>query len=164
MAGLTEQQGIFGWPCSTKSWARLLMAGTLVPDDVDALKIAVLEGPMLFGDMSAWARVFEAPLLVVPPGTELPDWDAVKDAMLTLPTTPDCIDCGCDTAKPWERYMVHDDVWALSGLDPDDGMLCIGCLETRLHRELVGADFKDVLLNTMDNYDRSKRLSERLTR
>jgi hypothetical protein len=54
-----------------------------------------------------------------------------------------CRDCGLDTgAGPGEigeYYSVHDAVWAAARMQRDDGMLCIGCLETRLGRrpELV---------------------------
>ena len=74
-----------------------------------------------------------------------------------------CTDCGELTtpqefeAWTWEYYFVHDHVWAAaSGPGPDlsttDGLaqawneniphwLCIGCLEARLGRELIPADF-----------------------
>jgi hypothetical protein len=43
----------------------------------------------------------------------------------------------------WEWYMVREEVWSASGLGPDDGVLCVGCLEGRLHRRLTPADFTD---------------------
>ncbi len=55
-----------------------------------------------------------------------------------------CVDCGVDTIKADEFYMVHDAVWPLH---PRDGMLCIGCLEQRIGRRLVPADFTDALIN-----------------
>jgi hypothetical protein len=54
-----------------------------------------------------------------------------------------CRDCGIDTSIRGiaEYYAVHDAVWAAAGMAPNSGMLCIGCLEERLGRQLVGADF-----------------------
>ncbi len=59
-----------------------------------------------------------------------------------------CRDCGIDA---WmfvengrvvqEDYVVHDDVWAAGSGDASDGVLCIGCFERRLGRELRHDDF-----------------------
>ena len=59
----------------------------------------------------------------------------------TAPAMP-CADCGFDTIVV-EYYMVHDHVWAAAGMGPDEdsGFLCIGCLERRLGRPLIGGDF-----------------------
>jgi hypothetical protein len=59
-----------------------------------------------------------------------------------------CLDCGENTIR--EYYMVHDHVWAKTGIDPDGGELCIGCLEKRITRELTGADF---MPNALINFD-----------
>jgi hypothetical protein len=50
-----------------------------------------------------------------------------------------CVDCGED--KPGEYYGVLEDVWAASGLGPNDGMLCLACLERRIGHLLTEADF-----------------------
>jgi hypothetical protein len=62
-----------------------------------------------------------------------------------------------------EYYMVRDDVWwpCVGGRS---GMLCIGCLETRLGRELCAADFIDAYINSMHWGSKSMRLVDRLTR
>lgn len=73
----------------------------------------------------------------------------------------DCLDCGLDTSEG-EYYAVEDDVWLQSGLDLDGGMLCVGCLETRLGRTLVGADFKDAPIHWLSV--QSPRLQDRLGR
>jgi hypothetical protein len=55
-----------------------------------------------------------------------------------------CLDCRVDTRSGTgidEYYAVHDEVWAATGLAPRDGMLCIGCLERRIGRELELKDF-----------------------
>ncbi len=66
-----------------------------------------------------------------------------------------CVDCGRLTRD--EYYNVHDHVWPL---DPDGGMLCVGCLEHRIGRRLVGGDFPDVPIN--DPRGASPRLRARL--
>jgi hypothetical protein len=55
-----------------------------------------------------------------------------------------CLDCGVDTIKAGEHYMVRDEAWPIGGLE---GMLCIGCLERRIGRRLVPADFTYCVLN-----------------
>ncbi len=69
-----------------------------------------------------------------------------------------CLDC-----KQWtdgEYYMIHPPLWDSIA---DQGMLCIGCLEQRLGRELVPDDFTDAPINTADYaHNRSIRLNHRL--
>jgi ribosomal protein L34E len=67
----------------------------------------------------------------------------------------ECKDCGTSTHDMREYYMVHDSVWGDAGMNPYEGMLCIGCLEDRLGRRLTPADFTDAEVNTW-------RASERL--
>jgi hypothetical protein len=77
-----------------------------------------------------------------------------------------CRGCGADTLQD-EYYMVHDAVWTgEAGMASEGGMLCIGCLETRIGRRLVPADFKDAPINTDEDHDwaRSDRLLDRLGR
>jgi hypothetical protein len=63
-----------------------------------------------------------------------------------------CADCSAPTC-PGEWYMVVDGVWreALAVGDRPDGgpvgFLCIGCLEARLGRRLVAADFAPLPVN-----------------
>lgn len=63
------------------------------------------------------------------------------------PDTQYCADCGVDLmpdspigSRDWERYMVHDEVWAAAGMERNGGWLCIGDLTARLRRPLTGAD------------------------
>ncbi len=63
-----------------------------------------------------------------------------------------CNDCAVEVMplnldQPSQLYMVTGEVGAQSGLGPNDGCLCIGCLEDRIGRELTGADFPMVPLN-----------------
>jgi hypothetical protein len=68
-----------------------------------------------------------------------------------------CVDCGVETLPldegRAEWYHVHPEVWEASGLGPDDGCLCIGCLETRLQRRLTPADFSDAGINDLSISD-----------
>jgi hypothetical protein len=76
-----------------------------------------------------------------------------------------CIDCGLNTApgnptreeaeKEYaergecqfrynaesEVFIVHNHVWAATGIEPYGGCLCVGCLEKRIGRELIPDDF-----------------------
>jgi hypothetical protein len=86
-----------------------------------------------------------------------------------------CSDCRRGTAhsnwvrvRPWEWYGVHDEVWAAAGARPWD-ILCIGCLERRLGRQLNAADFTGVEINSLDPrcsgyawWHRTPRLTDRL--
>jgi hypothetical protein len=56
-----------------------------------------------------------------------------------------CLDCDLDTIKAGHYYMVRDELWAASGVAPSGGMLCLGCLEGRLGRELEHADFTAIV-------------------
>jgi len=58
-----------------------------------------------------------------------------------------CKDCGVDIWKLQEYYMVSDACWKRSGMKPRGGMLCIGCLESRLGQKLKAINFKDCPLN-----------------
>jgi hypothetical protein len=83
-----------------------------------------------------------------------------------------CKDCGMDTTPSsngqrgfrykgrWEYYMVHNSVWAAAGMR--DGFLCIGCLETRLGRELNRDDFPDMPINDPDSWDTLRLASARM--
>ena len=68
-----------------------------------------------------------------------------------------CVDCGYNTIGD-EYYMVHDEVWQAAGMD--EGMLCVGCLETRLGRMLGADDFPRVPVN--DEWRHSERLASRI--
>jgi hypothetical protein len=69
-----------------------------------------------------------------------------------------CRDCGVDTSKNGEYYMVTNQVWSLAKLGR--GMLCIGCLESRIGRQLKPADFMDAYIN--HKIIQSERLKNRL--
>jgi hypothetical protein len=63
-----------------------------------------------------------------------------------------------------EYYILRDEVW-LSANPKREGMLCIGCVETRIGRRLTPEDFTDVPINRDDKgWQKSKRLLSRLGR
>jgi len=71
-----------------------------------------------------------------------------------------CIDCGINTKDIEEYYMVKDHIWESYG--SRNGMLCIGCLEKRMSRQLNPDDFSDCPLNHSDLWKKSSRLLNRL--
>jgi hypothetical protein len=74
-----------------------------------------------------------------------------------------CLDCQCDTLEIDEYYMVQNAIWNDVMPDDDDsGMLCIGCLETRLGRILTQADFTNAPINGGTDSFKSPRLEARL--
>lgn len=75
-----------------------------------------------------------------------------------------CTDCLVDTDILHEFYMVHDSIWSAAVSEKPAVILCIGCLETRLGRELTATDFKAVPLNTGPGFKRSDRFADRLSR
>ena len=72
----------------------------------------------------------------------------------------ECAACGVNTLHINEYYMVTDEVWQ-AAWPRQRGMLCIGCLENRLGRELTASDFTDAPINR-GVFDYSERLAARL--
>ena len=66
-----------------------------------------------------------------------------------------CIDCNYYTYTD-EYYMVHRHLWTKYGAET--GMLCIGCLEKRMGRQLMAKDFTPAPINFI--FPSSKRLLE----
>ena len=77
-----------------------------------------------------------------------------------------CRDCGLDTGGGPsgidEYYGVHEAVWGAAGMPREDGMLCIGCLEARLGRQLTHEDLTGAPINRI--FTHSSRLRDRLRR
>ncbi len=73
---------------------------------------------------------------------------------------PFCTTCDVNTMEVGEYYGVTNDLWRRYGVGK--GMMCIGCLEERMGRELTPEDFVDLPINTMDSNRRSERLRSRL--
>ena len=84
---------------------------------------------------------------------------------LVLAKVQRCKDCRVDVRQLGEWYMVHDHTWAQAGTC-QRGYLCIGCLETRIGRQLNAADFTDVPVNRGSGQwsRRSARFIDRLAR
>lgn len=74
-----------------------------------------------------------------------------------------CLDCNIDTGKAAELYMLNNSTWHLTGLRKY-GMLCVGCVEKRIGRELNATDFNDSYLNKPRTGIKSARLIDRMKR
>lgn len=83
-----------------------------------------------------------------------------------------CRKCGVDTCDIREYYSLHNEVWQAVvdrwKIPADErgqtGMICIGCFEKLLGRQLTSQDFKDVEVNRLEwpwNI-KSDRLCERI--
>lgn len=72
-----------------------------------------------------------------------------------------CVDCDIDTGKAHEHYFVKNEVW-FQVMPTNKGMLCIGCIEARLGRQLTGDDFTDCSLNNPRYEPKSARLMNRM--
>lgn len=72
-----------------------------------------------------------------------------------------CLDCGVHTGDTGEYYTVEDEIWLAANPD-DHGMLCVGCLETRIGRALTPADFPEYPVN-MVLEQKSPRLRDRIS-
>jgi hypothetical protein len=72
-----------------------------------------------------------------------------------------CMDCRVDTSKIGEYYMVQDHLWR--AVNPKiEGMLCVGCLEKQLGRELNFTDFTLCPVNLCNLFTGSDRLRTRM--
>ena len=61
---------------------------------------------------------------------------------MATPNGSFCMDCHLNTSTMREFFMLDQDTWdSIIRLSEQDGMLCIGCVEVRLGRELEPADF-----------------------
>ena len=72
-----------------------------------------------------------------------------------------CADCGVDTGKIGEFYFLKTKLW-LTVMSSIYGMLCVGCLESRLRRKLAKEDFTDATINNSKYGSKSQRLCSRL--
>jgi len=75
----------------------------------------------------------------------------------------DCVDCGENTHRLFlrEYYMIDFDLWNSVMVSQNTGMLCIGCLETRLGRKLTTDDFIEAPIN-YGFFGASERMKDRL--
>lgn len=72
-----------------------------------------------------------------------------------------CLDCGVDTGRIGEHYMLIDETWSLTGLGKI-GMLCIEHVESRIGRKLKPEDFNNSYLNRPRTGIMSFRLMTRM--
>ena len=72
----------------------------------------------------------------------------------------DCAVCSVDCYEIREYYMVTNEIWDQFGAV--HGMLCIGCLENLMGRELVKTDFTDAPVNDDRVSSKSERFASRM--
>jgi len=72
-----------------------------------------------------------------------------------------CLDCGVDTGRIGEHYMLIDSTWKKTGLGKI-GMLCIEHVENRIGRKLVTSDFNNSYLNRARTGIICQRLANRM--
>lgn len=72
-----------------------------------------------------------------------------------------CVDCARDTHG--EHYFVKNSVWYGEANMSERGMLCIGCLETRIQRTLIREDFTTAHINSPRRNMMTLRLRSRIT-
>jgi hypothetical protein len=69
-----------------------------------------------------------------------------------------CMDCGVNTSDIKEFYMVKQELWdRVVPSTETEGLLCIGCLEGRLHRQLTKKDFTKAFINDENFFPKSER-------
>lgn len=73
-----------------------------------------------------------------------------------------CTTCKTNTLHNGEYYMLNDKLWRKIA-DNKNGMMCIGCVETKLKRQLTRKDFTDAPVNNLETFNKSDRLIDRLT-
>lgn len=73
----------------------------------------------------------------------------------------ECVDCEVNTHFINEYYMVQFELWNSVTIHQNSGMLCIGCLEDRLGRELTTEDFIEAPIN-YGCFGWSERMKNRL--
>lgn len=88
---------------------------------------------------------------------------AWRDSLYFVAVDWRCRACGVDTDAIDEYFMLRDPIWDQVADGPGrHGHLCVGCVEDRLGRSLVGSDFTDADVNTTRLIKRSTRLAARL--
>ena len=71
-----------------------------------------------------------------------------------------CVDCNEHTK--FEHYFLKNEVWMGEAKMGETGMLCIGCVENRINRILVPADFTNAYINDPKKNTMSDRLRSRI--
>jgi hypothetical protein len=130
---------------------RLPVAQRELPDRVDLLAdiTHVYRDPLLRGGGSMKT------IKVLVNGRE----EEVRVVECSTVRDPCCMDSGVDTDAIDEScYEVHNDLWC-AAVPSEIGMLCVGCLERRLGRQLKHDDFSRLALSA---FEKGMPVSERL--
>lgn len=71
-----------------------------------------------------------------------------------------CVDCGRNTKL--EHYFVNEDVWFVLAKMPEQGMLCVNCIEKRIGRQLTSSDFTQAHINNPRTNAMTNQLRSRI--
>ena len=71
-----------------------------------------------------------------------------------------CVDCKRNVHL--EHYFVKNEVWFDEAQMGEKGMLCVNCLEARIHRELNSNDFTNSYINNPKNHPMTLKLTSRI--
>lgn len=71
-----------------------------------------------------------------------------------------CVDCNRCTKL--EHYFVNSNIWFILAGMPEDGMLCVDCIENRIDRELNSSDFTDAHINNPRTNAMTDKLRNRI--
>lgn len=89
--------------------------------------------------------------IIVDDDDDFVDWDEYCD----MHSSHMCMDCEKHETEFNEYYMVHSHIWESITVNNEVyGLLCIGCLEDRLGRELRPNDFTGYPVNSRKNAQR----------
>jgi hypothetical protein len=78
--------------------------------------------------------------------------------MIDIAKRTRCQDCGLDVTAAGHWHMLLDSVWACTGLGPEDGVLCLPCIERRLGRRLAYDDFQRTNRRNREAWDGRSRM------
>lgn len=71
-----------------------------------------------------------------------------------------CVDCTRNTK--FEHYFVNNNVWFVQAKMPEQGMLCVDCIEHRIGRRLNKFDFTDAHINNPRTNQMTDKLRSRI--
>ena len=80
-----------------------------------------------------------------------------------------CENCGFNCTKGGEMFYLHTEIWyritlKWKGVTTQKGILCIKCCQDFLGRPLSKGDFNDSYVNKIQNFHKSARLLNCLSR
>lgn len=99
-------------------------------------------------------------------GVEVPSYETDEEFRLTDEDREVaflCMDCGVNTQEINEYYMLQNDLWYdITSHTCGRGMLCLGCVEHRLERQLEPVDFRKGVPVNEGFFPQSERFLDRI--